>query len=104
MPSKLDGYHYSISQSAVETPEWVAFYTVELKAVHGRTQSGLQYFTLYMMMMIIIMMTMTTTTTTMTMTTPTTTTMMMMTMMMTRMSKMRMTMVMMVMMSTNIRN
>jgi len=41
------GYHYSISQSAVETPEWVAFYTVELKIVHGRTQSGLQYLNMY---------------------------------------------------------
>merc|ERR1719413_36647 len=41
------GYHYSISQSAVETPEWVAFYTVELKVVHGHTQSGLQYLNLY---------------------------------------------------------
>jgi len=41
------GYHYSISQRAVETPEWVAFYAVELKVVHGRTQSGLQYLNLY---------------------------------------------------------
>ena len=41
------GYLYSVSQSAVETPEWVVFYTVELKIVHGRTQSGLQYLNLY---------------------------------------------------------
>merc|ERR1719188_1169010 len=41
------GYLYSVSQSAVGTPEWVAFHTVELKIVHGRTQSGLQYLNLY---------------------------------------------------------
>ena len=41
------GYLYSVSQSAVETPEWVVFYTVELKIVHGRTQSGLQYLNLF---------------------------------------------------------
>jgi len=41
------GYHYSVSQPAAEHPEWVAFYTVELKVVHGRTQSGFEYLNLY---------------------------------------------------------
>jgi hypothetical protein len=41
------GYHYSVSQPAVEHPEWVAFYTVELKVVHGHTQRGFEYLNLY---------------------------------------------------------
>jgi hypothetical protein len=41
------GYHYSVSQPAVEHPEWVAFYTVELKVVHGYTQRGFEYLNLY---------------------------------------------------------
>jgi hypothetical protein len=42
-----DGYHYDVSQSAVETPQWVEFGKVELKVVHGRTDSGLRYLNLY---------------------------------------------------------
>jgi hypothetical protein len=42
-----DGYHYDASQSAVETPQWVEFGKVELKVVHGRTDSGLPYLNLY---------------------------------------------------------
>ena len=41
------GYHYSISQPAVEHPEWIAFYLVELKVVHGHTQRGIRYLNFY---------------------------------------------------------
>jgi hypothetical protein len=41
------GYHYSASQHDAKSPEWVAFGKVELKVVHGRTDSGLLYLNLY---------------------------------------------------------
>jgi len=41
------GYHYSVSQHDAKSPEWVAFGKVELKVVHGRTDSGLLYLNLY---------------------------------------------------------
>jgi len=41
------GYHYSASQSDGGTPEWVAFGEVELKVVHGRTDSGIRYLNFY---------------------------------------------------------
>ena len=41
------GYRYGVSQSAVETPQWVAFGTVQLKVVHGHTDSGFQYLNVY---------------------------------------------------------
>jgi len=41
------GYHYSVSQREAKTPEWVAFGKVELKAVHGRTNSGIIYLNMY---------------------------------------------------------
>jgi hypothetical protein len=41
------GYHYSVSQSAVGTPAWIAFGKVDLKVVHGRTSSGFQYLNVY---------------------------------------------------------
>ncbi|CAK0890271.1 unnamed protein product [Prorocentrum cordatum] len=41
------GYHYSVLQSAVEAPQWIAFGKVELKVVHGRTGSGLRYLNVY---------------------------------------------------------
>jgi len=41
------GYHYSVSQGAAEHPDWVAFYTVELKVVRGRTVRGFEYLNLY---------------------------------------------------------
>ena len=41
------GYHYSVSQGDVETPEWVTFGKVGLKIVHGRTGSGLAYLNVY---------------------------------------------------------
>ncbi|CAK0819158.1 unnamed protein product [Prorocentrum cordatum] len=41
------GYHYSVSQHDAKGPEWVAFGKVELKVVHGRTDSGLLYLNLY---------------------------------------------------------
>ena len=44
---KAGGYRYDVSQSAVETPLWVAFGTVQLKVVHGHTDSGFQYLNVY---------------------------------------------------------
>jgi hypothetical protein len=44
---QVGGYHYSVSQRDVETPEWVAFGKVGLKVVHGRTDSGLSYLNVY---------------------------------------------------------
>jgi len=41
------GYHHVASQTVVGTPEWVAFGKIELKVVHGRTQSGLPYLNFY---------------------------------------------------------
>jgi len=44
---QFGGYHYSVSQREAKTPEWVAFGKVELKVVHGRTDSGLLYLNMY---------------------------------------------------------
>jgi len=44
---RAGGYHYSVSQSDVEAPEWAAFGKVELKVVRGRTDSGLSYLNVY---------------------------------------------------------
>jgi len=44
---KAGGYHYSVSQHDAKSPEWIAFGKVELKVVHGRTDSGLLYLNLY---------------------------------------------------------
>jgi hypothetical protein len=44
---RAGGYHYSVSERDIEAPEWVAFGKVELKVVHGRTDSGLLYLNLY---------------------------------------------------------
>jgi len=44
---QVGGYHYSVSQREAKHPEWVAFGKVELKIVHGRTDSGLLYLNLY---------------------------------------------------------
>jgi hypothetical protein len=41
------GYHYGVSQHDVKTPEWVAFGKIELKVVHGHTDSGLLYLNMY---------------------------------------------------------
>ena len=41
------GYHYSASQNSVETPQWVALGAIQLKVVHGRTDSGTQYLNVY---------------------------------------------------------
>jgi hypothetical protein len=41
------GYHYASSQHEAKTPEWVALGKVELKVVHGRTDSGFQYLNVY---------------------------------------------------------
>merc|ERR1719145_522719 len=45
---RAGGYHYSASQLDVETPGWVEFGSrVQLKVVHGRTDSGLRYLNVY---------------------------------------------------------
>lgn len=41
------GYHYSVSQSEVEAPEWITFGKVELKVVRGLTNSGVSYLNMY---------------------------------------------------------
>lgn len=41
------GYQYSASRSDEETPKWVAFGKVDLKVVHGRTESGFRYLNVY---------------------------------------------------------
>ena len=41
------GYHYSVTQHDAKSPEWVSFGKVELKVVHGRTDSGLLYLNMY---------------------------------------------------------
>jgi hypothetical protein len=41
------GYHYSVMQSEIKTLGWVALGKVELKVVHGRTDSGRSYLNLY---------------------------------------------------------
>jgi hypothetical protein len=44
---RAGGYHYSVSQSDVESPEWMAFGKVDLKVVHGLTASGFRYLNFY---------------------------------------------------------
>jgi hypothetical protein len=41
------GYHFSVSQREIKTPEWVALGKVELKVVHGHTDGGLRYLNMY---------------------------------------------------------
>merc|ERR1719291_1015019 len=41
------GYRHVATELAVETPEWIAFEEVQLKVVHGHTQSGVKYLNLY---------------------------------------------------------
>ena len=41
------GYRYVVTELAVETSEWIAFKDVQLKVVHGHTQSGVKYLNLY---------------------------------------------------------
>ncbi len=40
---QVGGYHYSVRQNAVTIPQWVVVGPVELKVVHGRTESGILY-------------------------------------------------------------
>jgi len=44
---QVGGYHFSASRSDVGTPGWLAFGTVELKVVHGRTDTGFAYLNVY---------------------------------------------------------
>eukprot|EP00959_Pyramimonas_sp_CCMP1952_P303842 6358491-Pyramimonas_sp.AAC.1 len=44
---QVGGYHYDASQSAVESPSWTTLGAVQLKVVHGRTDSGLLYLNVY---------------------------------------------------------
>ena len=41
------GYHYSVTQHDAKSPEWVSFGKVELKVVHGHTDSGFLYLNMY---------------------------------------------------------
>jgi len=41
------GYHYSVSESEVVAPGWVALGNVDLKIVRGHTDSGVHYFNVY---------------------------------------------------------
>jgi len=41
------GYHYSVSQYEVKTPEWVTLGKVELKVVYGHTDRGLHYLNVF---------------------------------------------------------
>ncbi|CAK0829578.1 unnamed protein product, partial [Prorocentrum cordatum] len=40
---RAGGYHYSVSQRVVESPEWVAFGKVDLKVVLGISDNGFRY-------------------------------------------------------------
>jgi len=44
---QVGGYHYSVSQSSAETPEWLSFGPVQLKVVRGHTDSGFLYLNVY---------------------------------------------------------
>jgi len=41
------GFNYSASGSPVETPQWVAFGSVQVKVVHGRADGGFMYLNVY---------------------------------------------------------
>jgi len=41
------GFHYSVSQSDVEAPKWMAFGKVELKIVRGHTDGDVPYLNVY---------------------------------------------------------
>jgi len=41
------GYHYSVLQNVAKTSQWIAFGKIELKVVHGHTDSGLLYLNVY---------------------------------------------------------
>jgi len=41
------GYHYSVSQREIKTPEWVALGKIELKVVHGDNGGDLRYLNVY---------------------------------------------------------
>jgi len=45
--NQAGGYRFSASQNAVETPQWIAFGPVQLKVVHGHTDSGIQYLNVF---------------------------------------------------------
>jgi len=43
----VGGYHYSVSHGFTKTTQWATFGKVDLKVVHGRTESGIRYLNLY---------------------------------------------------------
>jgi hypothetical protein len=45
--NQAGGYHHVATELAVETPQWIAFEEVQLKVVHGHTESGVKYLNLY---------------------------------------------------------
>ncbi|CAK0883617.1 unnamed protein product [Prorocentrum cordatum] len=44
---QVGGYHYGVRQSVRTSPQWVAIGRVELKVVHGRTESGILYLNVF---------------------------------------------------------
>lgn len=44
---RFGGFQYSASQGVAMNPQWATFGNVELKVVHGRTESGIRYLNLY---------------------------------------------------------
>ncbi|CAK0816735.1 unnamed protein product, partial [Prorocentrum cordatum] len=44
---QVGGYHYGVRQSVRTSPQWVAIGRVELKVVHGRTESGTLYLNVF---------------------------------------------------------
>ncbi|CAK0816727.1 unnamed protein product, partial [Prorocentrum cordatum] len=44
---QVGGYHYDVRQSVRTSPQWVAIGRVELKVVHGRTESGTLYLNVF---------------------------------------------------------
>ncbi|CAK0909477.1 unnamed protein product [Prorocentrum cordatum] len=44
---QVGGYHFSVSQSSAEVPEWLALGPAQLKVVHGHTDSGSLYLNVF---------------------------------------------------------
>ena len=44
---QVGGYHYSVRQVVANIHQWVVIGKVELKVVHGRTESGILYLNVY---------------------------------------------------------
>jgi len=44
---QVGGYHHNVSQSDVQTPEWISFGKAQIKVVHGTTKGGIRYLNVY---------------------------------------------------------